>query len=160
MSLANEVLKLITIPGMILARPVVRHGDKPGIYRCNSKKEFLDMLENRIQALRGQKYKTIAMICKTVQECEKVKSLLDKREGLEARLLCSEDINYTGGIVIVPSYLAKGLEFDAVILAALEEDYIEKELDLKLLYVAMTRALHSLDVLTCGKNMALLDKIV
>jgi DNA helicase-2/ATP-dependent DNA helicase PcrA len=160
MSLANEVLKLITIPGMILARPVVRHGDKPGIYRCNSKKEFLDMLENRIQALRGQKYKTIAMICKTVQECEKVKSLLDKREGLEARLLCSEDINYTGGIVIVPSYLAKGLEFDAVILAALEEDYIEKELDLKLLYVAMTRAMHSLDVLTCGKNMALLDKIV
>jgi DNA helicase II / ATP-dependent DNA helicase PcrA len=158
MSLANEVLKLSTIPGMVLARPVVRHGDKPGIYKCNTEKEFIDLLENRIKALKGKQYKTIAMICKTVDECQKVKNLLDKRENIDAKLLNSEDINYAGGIVIVPSYLAKGLEFDAVIVAALEEEYGTKELDLKLLYVAMTRALHSLDVISCGRTMALLEK--
>lgn len=160
MSLANEVLKLSRLPNMILARPVVRHGDKPGIYRCNTENDFIERLENRIQALKGKKYQTIAMICKTVDECEKLKSRLDGRGNIAAKLLNSEDINYEGGIVLVPSYLAKGLEFDAVIIAALEEDYSLKDLDLKLLYVAMTRALHSLDVLCCGKTMSLLEKII
>jgi DNA helicase II / ATP-dependent DNA helicase PcrA len=159
MSLANEVLKLSRLPGLVLARPVVRHGDKPGIYRCSTEKDFIELLEKRIQALKSKEYQTIAMICKTVDECGKVKKLLDKRGNIKAKLLSSEDINYTGGIVIVPSYMAKGLEFDAVIVTSLEEDYMEKELDLKLLYVAMTRALHSLDVLSCGKTMTLLDRL-
>jgi DNA helicase-2/ATP-dependent DNA helicase PcrA len=160
MSLANEVLKLSRIPGLVLARPVVRHGDKPGIYRCNTEKDFIDTLESRIGALKSKQYKTTAMICKTLDECEKVKSLLDKRQNFETKLLSSEDINYTGGTVIVPSYMAKGLEFDAVIVTCLEEDYGAKELDIKLLYVAMTRALHSLDVIACETTMTLLDKIV
>lgn len=160
MDLANEVLKLSRLPELVLARPVVRHGDKPGIYRCSKEKDFIDVLENRLMALTGKKYQTIAMICKTADECEKVKDLLDKRGNIKAKLLNSEDANYTGGMVIVPSYMAKGLEFDAVIVASLEEDYRFEELDIKLLYVAMTRALHSLDVLSCGKTMALLDNIV
>jgi DNA helicase-2/ATP-dependent DNA helicase PcrA len=160
MSLANEILKLSKLPDLVLARPVVRHGDKPGVYRCNSEKEFIDMLENRIQALKSKKYQTIAMICKTADECKKIKELLDKRKNIESKLLNSEDINYVGGIVIVPSYLAKGLEFDAVIITALEECYNEKELDIKLLYVAMTRALHSLDVISYGSTMTLLDGII
>ena len=160
MNLANEVLKLSKLPGLIPARPVVRHGDKPGIYRCNTEKDFIDMLESKIQALKSKQYKTIAMICKTVEESEKIKKLLDKRENINAKLLNSEDVNYTGGTVIVPSYMAKGLEFDAVIVTSLYEDYRLKELDLKLLYVAMTRALHSLDVVCCGKTMTFLDKIV
>ena len=160
MNLANEVLKLSKLPGLIPARPVVRHGDKPGIYRCNTEKDFIDMLESKIQALKSKQYKTIAMICKTVEESEKVKKLLDKRENINAKLLNSEDVNYTGGTVIVPSYMAKGLEFDAVIVTSLYEDYRLKDLDLKLLYVAMTRALHSLDVVCCGKTMTFLDKIV
>lgn len=160
MDLANEVLKLSKIPELVLARPVVRHGDKPGIYRCNTKQDFIEVLEKRLMALTSKKYQTIAMICKTVDECEEVKKLLDKRGNIKVKLLNSEDANYTGGTVIVPSYMAKGLEFDAVIVTALDEDYGLKELDLKLLYVAMTRALHSLDVLCCGKTMGILDNIV
>jgi DNA helicase-2/ATP-dependent DNA helicase PcrA len=160
MSLANEVLKLSRLPGLVLARPVVRHGDRPGIYRCDAKKDFIDILENRIQALKSKEYQTIAMICKTAEECKKLKELLDKRKNIEAKLLNSEDINYAGGTVIVPSYLAKGLEFDAVIITSLEECYNEKELDIKLLYVAMTRALHSLDVISYGSTMTLLDGII
>lgn len=160
MTLANEVLKLSKLTGLVLARPVVRHGDKPGIYKCNTEKDFIELLENRVQALKSKQYKTIAMICKTIDECKKVKNLLDKRKNIEAKLLSSEDINYAGGTVILPSYMAKGLEFDAVIVTSLEEDYSPKDLDIKLLYVAMTRALHSLDVLSCGKTMTILDKII
>ena len=61
------------------------------------------------------------------------------------RLITGKEKDYKGGIVIVPSYLAKGLEFDAVMIAdGGIENYTTDELDIKLLYVAMTRPLHFL----------------
>lgn len=159
MNAANEVLKLERHRDMILARPVVRHGDKPRIYRADTEKNFVGLLESRIQALKDKQHHTIAMICKTVDECIKIKALLKKRGNISPKLLSSENIDYSGGTVIVPSYLAKGLEFDAVIVVSLEDDYLEKELDLKLLYVAMTRALHCLDIICSKRNMALLNKM-
>ena len=54
---------------------------------------------------------------------------------------------YNGGLCIMPSYLSKGLEFDAVIIYnANDRNYSSRNIDMKLLYVAMTRALHELDV--------------
>jgi DNA helicase-2/ATP-dependent DNA helicase PcrA len=47
-----------------------------------------------------------------------------------------------GIVVILPSYLSKGLEFDAVLIITLKESFREKELDIKLLYVTMTRPRH------------------
>jgi DNA helicase-2/ATP-dependent DNA helicase PcrA len=57
--------------------------------------------------------------------------------------------------------LAKGLEFDAVLIAdATEESYMHNEhLDIKLLYIAMTRALHSLDIFCQGKPTQLLGHL-
>ena len=59
---------------------------------------------------------------------------------------------YNGGICIVTSYLAKGLEFDAVIISNVNEFYYNsnKVVDMKLLYVSMTRALHELKILYNG----------
>ena len=47
-------------------------------------------------------------------------------------------------LLIVPSHLAKGLEFDAVIVAAFDEPFRDHPIDRKLLYVAMTRPMHEL----------------
>ena len=58
----------------------------------------------------------------------------------------SKNTKYDGGICLVSSYLAKGLEFDAVIIYDVDQYDANSELDMKLLYVAMTRALHQLDV--------------
>jgi DNA helicase-2/ATP-dependent DNA helicase PcrA len=49
-----------------------------------------------------------------------------------------------GHVVIIPSYLSKGLEFDAVLLVCMEEPYKQVDLDIKLLYVSMTRPMHRL----------------
>lgn len=49
------------------------------------------------------------------------------------------------GVSIIPSYLAKRLEFDSVILSDTgEEQYGNNELDAKLLYVVVIRAMHTL----------------
>lgn len=69
-------------------------------------------------------------------------------------------MNYSGGIVIIPCHLAKGLEFDVVIIAnASKEMYKEKELDVKLLYVAMTRPLHELYIYSIKEKSNLLLNI-
>jgi DNA helicase II / ATP-dependent DNA helicase PcrA len=159
MNTANEILTISKIPGLVPAKPVMRHGDKPGIYRYAAKGRMMEALEKRVQALKSSHYNTIAVICKTAEECSRVKKQLDKSGKIAAKQLSSEDISYEGGTVIVPSYLAKGLEFDAVIICAFEEDYLLEELDVKLLYVGMTRALHSLDIVCMDKTMALLEQM-
>lgn len=159
MNMANKVLKIGDMPGTIFAHPVVRHGDQPEILRFDSKNKLIEELENKIESFKKEHYSTIAVICKTDDECKTINRLLDKKGKVKAKQISSEDIEYLGGTVIVPSYLAKGLEFDAVIITALEEDYLEDELDIKLLYVAMTRALHKLDIMCVGNTLSLLEKL-
>jgi len=59
----------------------------------------------------------------------------------------------------VSSNLSKGLEFDAVIIINIDDIYNEDELDLKLLYVAMTRAQHKLFVYYKEGNNNILERI-
>ena len=60
----------------------------------------------------------------------------------------------------MPVYLSKGLEFDAVILTEADGDrYPDRELDAKLLYVALTRAMHELYVIHSGSVTPLLKNI-
>ena len=45
--------------------------------------------------------------------------------------------------IIIPSYMTKGLEFDcSVIYNCNQKNYGDNELDKKILYVSLTRALH------------------
>ncbi len=52
-------------------------------------------------------------------------------------------------IMIIPSYLAKGLEFDAVLVSNASDELFKKE-EQNLLYVILTRALHKLEVFYTG----------
>jgi DNA helicase-2/ATP-dependent DNA helicase PcrA len=69
--------------------------------------------------------------------------LLEKTNLTLQRLNDTDEV-YDSEIVIVPSFLAKGLEFDVVFIALLDEEYTLTEIDVKLLYLDMTRALHRL----------------
>lgn len=69
-----------------------------------------------------------------------------------------ESILFTKGVMVLPIYMTKGLEFDAVILwNPDDESYPVNDADAKLLYVAVTRALHELYILYKGKLSGLLD---
>lgn len=80
-----------------------------------------------------------------MKDCLLIHGLFKKHAKLPFKLLQEQESIPKDEIVIVPSYLAKGLEFDGVIILSLEEEFsIKSELDIKLLYVAMTRPLHRL----------------
>ena len=74
-------------------------------------------------------------------------------------LISDKATEYKGGISIIPSYLSKGLEFDSVILSDVSKDnYGNNELDAKLLYIAITRAMHTLDIYYTREKSELLTE--
>lgn len=159
MNLANQILKIRPLKGLVLANPVVRHGDKPTFSNFVSETELLSYLTEKINSLKQLHLHTIAIICKTLDECKKIKKYFSKNKITNIKLLHPEDNTYEAGTVILPAYLSKGLEFDAVIITSISDDYTDNELDLKLLYIGMTRALHKVDILSCGELMKILYRI-
>ncbi len=142
MNEANKILKHI---GDNLAEPVIRHGEEVAYEKCSN------ILKSTLTVLNGylkKDFNSIAVICKNEESATKVYDFL-KDEGIICNLITGDDTTYSGGVCVITSYLAKGLEFDGVIIAGADSDiYNEnKKIEMKLLYVAFTRALHKLTVL-------------
>lgn len=75
----------------------------------------------------------------------------------ELRFIGSDTITDIRGVFVLPLYMAKGLEFDAVLLCDIDKDHYISEDDRKLLYIGCTRALHRLSLFYTGEKSPLLD---
>lgn len=130
--------------GLGEGKPVIRHGDPVNAIKLKDN-ESSDYIFNLINDYKNNGYSSIAIICKTPKESKKIYELM-KQRNIVLELVSDDDENYKGGICVLPSHLAKGLEFDAVVVCNVDEDIFssQNDLDMKLLYVAMTRALHKL----------------
>jgi DNA helicase-2/ATP-dependent DNA helicase PcrA len=160
MNMANKVIEMCPIEGLILAKPVVRHGENPSILKFNSTDEIITAVESKINELKQEGFHSIALICKTLRECNSIHKTISKKMGANVKLLDEKESIYNDHVVVLPSYLAKGLEFDAVIIINIDDTYTEDELDLKLLYVAMTRALHKMCIYYKASTIPIFDKII
>lgn len=121
--------------------PLVRSGEKVEVTRFNEYKELKERLLDNISKLKEKGYESIAVICRDLEETNKIGELLKDRMYIKA--IDNDEILYTSGEVIIPSYFAKGLEFDAVIVIDTNNKVENKD---KMLYVMSTRALHELCV--------------
>ena len=130
-------------PAVPLAVPVIRHGSPVEYQQINK----LSVINETIAAWQEEGCRSIAVIGKTAKECK----ALQKALTLHPPIITEGVEEYEGGLLIVPVYLVKGLEFDGVIIADTTK-YGAEPLDIKLLYIAMTRALHKLAVYTCLFN--------
>ncbi|MFI3307978.1 MAG: RNA polymerase recycling motor HelD [Mycoplasmatota bacterium] len=133
--------------GIKVAEPVIRHGVEVGYGELENISNILNELNNFI--LKG--YKSIAIICKDEVESTYIYNYL-KSQNINVNNITNSDTEYNGGICTITSYLAKGLEFDGVIISDASENRYDdsKSIDMKLLYVAMTRALHELVIFYSG----------
>jgi len=129
----DEANKINELLGLDKAIPVIRHGDKVE-YRDDSLIKLIGELK--------EQYKTIAIITKTQYESNKLYESL--KNNIDINLINSNNLNYDSDINILPSYLTKGLEFDSVIIVNKDEFKNNNIMDMKLLYVSITRALHKL----------------
>lgn len=128
--------------------PFGRYGEKPQAIGVSMRYELYEAVEEGIKKLSEEGCKSVAVVCKT--ETESLEVFEKLKEKLEIVLLSSDDIYFKKGIVVIPAYLAKGLEFDAVIIfdAGIESYGIETER--KLFYTACTRAMHRLHIYYSG----------
>ncbi|MGE7020886.1 RNA polymerase recycling motor HelD [Solibacillus cecembensis] len=152
MALANQILAQMD-EDLPLVEPVVRHGKEP---------EFLlhetfdvQTIQDTYDRIRANGHRSIALICKTTKETEALVKQLQNAQ-LPAQLLNDQSGIDQEKLLVLPSHLAKGLEFDAVIVLAFETPYFDHAIDRKLLYVALTRAMHELYLIGPSRETFLL----
>lgn len=147
MNSANNITEHLSLNS---ATPVIRHGQEVSFAECYNDKA--KQIIQKIYDFVEKGHKSIAIISKTADETTILNQQLANLE-LKVDNIISADTEYHGGICTITSYLAKGLEFDAVLISnASELEYSSsRAVDMKLLYVAMTRPLHELTVLYEGE---------
>ena len=140
MEYANKILEYLNVSK---ATPVIRHGDNVNEIKYTNK---VSTILDRVSKYK-ENHNSIDIICKTKEEVDILYKELSKK--IEISKIDENTLKYEGGLCILPIYLSKGLEFDCVILSDVDNQNYNKDniLDMKLLYVGITRALHNLDVL-------------
>lgn len=153
---ASKVLKKCTFKTYEI-EPIIRHGNEVSLKQVFHEKDLLSEVVDIIKRTQSSGYDTIAIICRSLEETLKVKELLKPHVEIEHVEEDIEDMTFKSGVMVLPIYMTKGLEFDSVILwNPDDENYPLSDEDAKLLYVAITRALHELHIVYQGELSGLL----
>ena len=147
----------------LLAEPAIdttavnRPGPKPVVTKVSDPTLLIPALADRLRALSAAGFSSVAVIGKTARECQTVYEKLNAL--VPVRLITKEVKTLTGGPLIIPSYLAKGLEFDAVLICDCSRAVYCTPEELPILYTVCTRALHRLFLYYTGELSPLLARV-
>ncbi|WP_105956418.1 RNA polymerase recycling motor HelD [Apilactobacillus quenuiae] len=134
-----------------------REGDKPMINVVNDQKAALNKLNDKINADK-QKHDTTAIIVKTLADAESLSERLNQIDVKNA-LIRTENQRLATGTLIIPSYLAKGLEFDSVVMWDASAEQYGDEADRQLVYTICTRAMHELTIIAEKQLSPIFDNV-
>jgi DNA helicase-2/ATP-dependent DNA helicase PcrA len=137
------------IPGGEHIEPFQRDGRRPTLTQAQDAHTLAELVRTRIEELRANGHNTIAVITKTAEEARNAHEAL--RTKLPIQLLDSERSSFDAGTLVIPAYLAKGVEFDAVIIYDASRKTYADESERKLFYTACTRAMHELHLYHVGE---------
>ena len=126
-----------------------RHDEAPVIAGHENEGQLMEWLEDKVKEYEEGGYETIAIICKSKRDVNHVYSKLAHK--MEIHKLDAQQEEFTKGVLIMPIYMAKGLEYDAVIVYEANEAAYHESEDKQLLYIACTRALHRLSLCHTGE---------
>lgn len=134
--------------------PLKRRGDPVKCIPFESLEQKIKKVKEIFLSQQSKSRKLNALICKNANEVDTIFFELNHTADVAVLNAQAGSLEYGNYIVDIKS--AKGLEFDSVIIWDFDS-YTEEEY--KLLYVAMTRALHSLTIFTNNEEIAkLADK--
>ncbi|GGG72496.1 RNA polymerase recycling motor HelD [Paenibacillus radicis (ex Gao et al. 2016)] len=124
--------------------PFDRRGKKPSFSITeNSVKRNAQMLKD-LAELRSEGFDSIAIITKTAAQSREAYEALMEQGAESLRLITKETLTFEKGTLVLPAYLAKGVEFDAVLIYDASSRTYQRESERKLFYTACTRAMHRL----------------
>lgn len=157
MDMANRVL-LNSNYDFPLVIPVNRHGNVPSIKKVQSIGELYDEMVSSIKIFKEKGYKKIAILTATRQGAIDTFDQLKRRNVTQMEVITEGHQELKEKVVIIPSYLVKGLEFDAVIIEDVSDETFKDETHhAKMLYMSITRAHHDLHMFYRGSLSPLLE---
>lgn len=138
--------------------PFDRDGERPSLEQVSDFKELHSRISLKVHDLRRQGHQSIAVICQSAEEGLRAYESLSEIEGLT--FIKSGTAEYEQGAVVIPSYLSKGIEFDAVIIYNASRQVYGDESVRRLFYTACTRAMHVLQLYSVGEPSPFLEGAV
>ncbi|GEO58304.1 RNA polymerase recycling motor HelD [Companilactobacillus bobalius] len=136
--------------------PFNRDGDLPNMYCAKDEQESLQQVKTQL-AENDEHNFTTAIIAKTLEDAEHLHDQL-KENGVKSTLIRSENQRLAAGTIVLPSFLAKGLEFDAVIMWDASKDKFSED-EQQLVYTIASRAMHKLTITSIGEFSQLLQRV-
>ncbi|MCM3761521.1 UvrD-helicase domain-containing protein [Alkalihalobacillus oceani] len=130
--------------------PFERDGEQPGLQQVTSQDELHRCIAAKIADLQNEGFTSIAVICKSAEESGRAYDALSA-DIATIKLLKSSSVEYEEGVVVVPSYLSKGIEFEAVIIYDASNQVYGEESLRRVFYTACTRAMHRLQLYCVGE---------
>jgi len=134
---------------------VERHGEEPRVIHQETLAAIDQSILEDIAKYTEQGYESLAILCKTQEDAKKVFGRLKKSVPLT--LIRPQGGEVIKGTLVMPTYMAKGLEFDVVIVYDVNKENYVSDFDRQLLYIACTRALHRLVIYYKGDKSPLIS---
>lgn len=137
--------------------PFERDGEPPVLKQLANHAELHSCIASKVADLQRLGLNSIAIICKSAEESKSAYESLSSIDHI--KLLKSSSLEYEQGVVVVPSYLSKGIEFDAVIIYDASEHVYGDESLRRVFYTACTRAMHYLQLYSVGEPSPFLRNV-
>lgn len=134
---------------------IERHGQEPQLLVCKNIGAETDMIKSLIASFEKGDFHSLGIICKTQKQADALHEAL--KDEHEINILNVASVAFGSGIVITTAHLAKGLEFDKVIIPHCTAKNYLTEPDKQMLYVGCTRAMHQLVITYTGKLSQLIS---
>lgn len=131
-----------------------RHESLPDIIRAGNHGQMNENAVNKVNEYQSEGFQSIAIICKSMTGAVQLYKEIGSELG--AALINTDSFETINKVTILPVYMAKGLEFDAVLIYDANDDMYWDSEDRQLLYICCTRALHRLSIFYSGKKSRLI----
>lgn len=123
---------------------IERHGEKPSVIPYQNEEEQVAQIMEALHQFKDSEYKTCGIVCKTEAQASYLEGFL---QDFQVHRIDETSAAFKEGITLCSVQLAKGLEFDSVVVPFVNGQY-QSAFDKGLLYIACTRAMHQLTLLT------------
>ena len=128
---------------------VERHGERPGSIYCENVDHEIASITARIRQFEEGENVSLGIIVKTSADAKRLYNAISGEYAVH--LLSKDSTRFTNGVSIASIRMAKGLEFDEVIVPDADDRNYHSDYDRNLLYIACTRAMHKLTLFYTGR---------
>ncbi len=135
---------------------IERHGEEPQVIAARTAREEIEHIREMMEGFTHSEHNSLGIITRTQRQAHRLVEQLAESHA-EVRLLDTNTAHFSNGVLVCSAHLAKGLEFDRVIVPQATAKNYATTMDRNLLYVACTRAMHHLALTHHGPTTSFIE---